>query len=186
MGRKPVIDKDLYDLVTEYSQTHNKKECSNHFGISMSSVGNILNHSSFEEMRRKINNSARERFEQRKAMREEAKESSTNTPCPQLPSNVIITPPPTAPTTTPPPADETALLDKYKTVCNNLLAAKVNYDKLKTAYDKLMVDYNELRNSTQNITHTCEKNECCGCEKTLKQGSVVIELGGIKITVSEQ
>lgn len=92
--RKACIDRELFDLVKEYANTHDKDKCCAHFKISLSFLNRILRYNSYEEMRFKIRERARERYAENKKKKEAEKlKNNEEIKMPKIEPPVASTPP---------------------------------------------------------------------------------------------
>ena len=204
MARPATIDKDLFNTVRVYAQTHDKKTCCKYFGIGLSTLNNVLRYESFEEMRHKICASARERYEARKSTA--AKPTSAPKPAGAVTSKPETTKLLEAPKQAEPETDwEKAyknLLTRYEALAHSHQKQKSDFEQqvieLRSALESkqkmseaLIVENDRLSKKLKeadnclaqvNELHACDQGNC-GC---VAGGSVLIEVGNIKITVREE
>lgn len=205
--RQATIDRELFEEVRRYALSHDKEKSCHHFGIALSTLNNILRYNSFEEMRFKIREKARERYALSKAKKQSKKEvSMPQVEVPAPVKNDTIEPPQPSGILIKPINEELSTLQetiKNLTYSNDkLLAERTRLENLLKDNDAAYQGMVQIANSLQEkvddlteqnkilqerITNGMQANQDLTQRLNMLngEGQAVIEIGKIRITVTE-
>lgn len=209
--RKITIDRELFEAVREYSQNHDKESTCQHFKISLATLNNLLRYESYESMRYKLREAARANYEKRKqeavakklepsiAQPKEDTTTSNSLPDKETSKPMPIIRPMQKTDPSPISASEVHKAPEVAEVESKDESATApesdkdqnTPDSLETQLNKLAERVNAAEEDIKTIFQVCKavacevnacKNDCEG----KGSGNVLIELGNIRITVSEK